>query len=164
MFTQVCALHSSSVFVHGAARIDKEGAVLCGSRYVVCLWFCLKAFVMRITLNIERKEYRKFQTYGSFWNLGWQTWSPLKLRYQPPPPTLSLSICWSWKLQSSEQAKHKVLHTEFPRNTKLWNGQSYFSYFVLISVICHFRFSMDLKNIFLEKSVIAVIRVTYNWY
>jgi len=44
MFTQVCALHSSSVFVQGAANIDKEGAVLCGSRYVVGLWFCCGAF------------------------------------------------------------------------------------------------------------------------
>lgn len=65
MFTHVCALYSSSVFVQGAAKLDKEGAVLCGSRYVVGLWFCCGAFVMRMTLNIERKEYRKFQTVGS---------------------------------------------------------------------------------------------------
>jgi hypothetical protein len=66
MFTHVCALYPSSVFVQGAAKLDKEGAVLCGSRYVVVgLWFCCVAFVMRVALTIERTEYRKFQTDGS---------------------------------------------------------------------------------------------------
>ena len=65
MFTHVCALHSSSVFVQRAEKLDKEGAVLFGSGFVVGLWFCWTAFVMRTALNIERNEYRKFQTYGS---------------------------------------------------------------------------------------------------
>jgi len=51
--------------VQRAAKLDKEGAVLCGRLYDVGLWFCYGAFVMRMTLNIERKEYRKFQTDGS---------------------------------------------------------------------------------------------------
>jgi hypothetical protein len=70
MFTHVCALYTSSVFVQGAAKLDKEGAVLCGSssssRYVVVgLWFCCVAFVKRVTLTIEREKYRKFQSDGS---------------------------------------------------------------------------------------------------
>jgi hypothetical protein len=61
MFTHVCALCSSSVSVQGTAQVDKEGAVLCGGRCAVLLWFCWKAFVMRISLNIERKNTGNFK-------------------------------------------------------------------------------------------------------